>query len=237
MTIFESNKTDMKTSKEKNIAILIVILLMVFPVFAQDKVVEGKVTTYKKIALKSAKVTVKKTKEMTFTDSLGYFKLKCSGKDKLVVSAKGFKSKIVKVKNSENPVKINLEIDGEESDLDLAFANGHINSEELKEAKVLYNKVQPYSFGYSNIMELLRGKFPNLTISDAGVIVRGANTQSNSTSNYALIVLNGAISSMDAIKMINILEIKKIKILTGPAASRWGTGSSNGVVSVELLQK
>lgn len=227
----------MKISSKSNITISLVLLLMTFTAFAQSKVVEGKVTTYKTIALKSAKVTVKKTKNVTFTDSLGYFKLKCSNRDKLIISAVGFKSKTIKAKNSKNPVKINLEVDGEESELDLAFANGHINSKELKEAKVLYNTVQPYSFGYNNIMELLRGKFPNLTISDAGIIVRGANTLSNSTSNYALIVLNGAISSMDALQMLNILEIKNIRILTGPAASRWGTGSSNGVVYVELLQK
>ncbi|MET2986193.1 carboxypeptidase-like regulatory domain-containing protein [Aureibaculum conchae] len=227
----------MKTSKKKNIAILIVILLMVYPVFAQDKVVEGKVTTYKKIALKSAKVTVKKTKEMTFTDSLGYFKLKCGGKDKLVVSAKGFKSKIVKVKNSENPVKINLEVDGEESDLDLAFANGHINSKELKKAKVLFNTVQPYSFGFSNIVELLKNKFPNANVSDEGVIIRGYNTSSEVTSNYALIVLNGVLINFETLKSLNLMEIKNIRMLHGAAATRFGSGSSNGVVSVELLQK
>ena len=212
-------------------------MLIIIPAFAQNKVVGGKVTTYKTIALKNAKVTVKKTKQVTYTDSLGNFKLECNVKDKLIITAKGFKSRTIKVKNIKDPLKIDIEIEGEESDLDLAFANGHMNSKELKEAKVFYNTVQPYSFGYNNIIDLLKGKFPGATISDAGVIIRGANTQSNSTSNYALIVLNGAISTIDAITMINIVEIKNIKILTGPAASRWGTGSSNGVVFVELLQK
>lgn len=212
-------------------------MLVSFPAFTQSKVVEGNVTTYKTIALKSAKLTVKKTNEVIFTDSLGNFKLECDAKDKIIISANGFKSRTVKVKKIKDVLRVNLEVDGEESNLDLAFANGHINSKELKEAKVLYNTVQPYSFGYSNMIELLRGKFPNTTVSEGGVLIRGQNTRSEVTSNRALIVLNGAISSMDAIKMINILEIKNIKLLTGPAASRWGTGSSNGVVSIELLQK
>ena len=227
----------MKISNKHYISIFTVIILLNFPAFAQNKVVKGKVTAFKKIALKSVKVTVKKTNKVTFTDSLGYFKIKCNSKDKLIITANGFKSRIIKVKKIKELIKINLEVDGEENELDLAFANGHINSKELKEAKELYNIVQPYSFGYSNIVELLRGKFPNLTVSDGGVLIRGSNTRSEVTSNLALIVLNGAMSSMDAIKMLNIIEIKNIKILTGSAASRWGTGSSNGVVSVELLQK
>lgn len=237
MTIFEGNKKDMKTSEKSNIAIFIILMLMTFPAFAQSNVVIGKVTTFKTIAVINAKITVKKSKKETFTDSLGNFKLECNDKDKLIVKATGFKSKTFKVKNSKDSLKINLVINREESDIDLAYRTGHLRKENVMQAKTLYNTKEPYSFGYNNMIDLLRGKFPNADVTDKRIIVRGNNTSSAVTSNGALIVLNGVTINIGTLLSVNIREIKNIRILHGAAATRFGSGSSNGVISVELLKK
>jgi len=226
----------MKTSNKSTVVILLV-LLMTFPALAQSNVVMGKVTAFRTIAVVNAKITVKKTKKETFTDSLGNFKLECNVKDKLIVKATGFKSKTFKVKSSKDSLKIDLKVNSDESDIDLAYSSGHLRKENVMQAKTLYNTKEPYSFGFSNIVELLKNKFPNANVSDEGVIIRGSNTSSAVTSNYALIVLNGVLINFETLKSLNLMEIKNIRMLHGAAASRFGSGSSNGVVSVQLLQK
>ena len=80
--------------------------------------------------------------------------------------------------------------------------------------------------------DLLKGKFPQLTVTSSEVIMRG---NSSNGSNGALFVLSGSTYSWSHVNTIDVLSIKNIEILTGPAAHRYGPGSGNGVIRIDLL--
>ena len=65
--------------------------------YSQERTCTGKVTTLEKIAIVNAEVKVLSSKEIFLTDTAGVFEVPCSSKDKLKVSAKGFRSETVKI--------------------------------------------------------------------------------------------------------------------------------------------
>ena len=57
---------------------------------AQERYVQGVVTTFDSIAIIGAELKLKSSKEIVKTDSLGRFNVKVDGEDKLKITAKGF---------------------------------------------------------------------------------------------------------------------------------------------------
>ena len=213
---------------------LFLIFFILFSANAQKKTIVGKVTTYKTIPIYNATVVIKKSKESATTNKLGLFTLECDAKDKLSIKVVGFKAKTIKLKGIKDSIHIDLVVAGDESDLDLAAKNKHINQIDLAEAKKRFNTKLPYSHGFTNITDLLKNKFPQAIVSENDIIFRGINSAAKDSEPGAIIVINDVVSSMDALKSINLTDIKNIKVLTGSAAFRYGTGSGNSVLSVIL---
>lgn len=205
------------------------LLLTIFSMNAQENVVHGKVTLYKDIAIENAEIKVKKTNKSVFTDSLGFFTIECKIKDKLSISATGFDNKIVKVKNLKDPIIVDFKI-SKESDLNLAVSRGHIKGNEVNLAIKYFNTQADYSFGYTNTLELILDKNPEIKYVNDEFIIRGINSFQGP--NGALIALNGILSDMGSIRGLPAAEVKSTRVLTGGEASRYGPGSTNGVVSV-----
>lgn len=227
----------MKVHKGNIQLAVFLIFLFFYPGNAQIKAITGTVTTFKTIPIYNATITLKKTKKSTTTNKLGVFTLEYGTKDKLSIKAIGFKTKTIKLKNSDDVLHIDLEVAGEESDLDLAAKNKHLSKIDLQEAKKQFNTKPPYSHGFSNIIDLLKNKFPQAVVSKSDIVFRGFNSAAKESEPGAIIVINDVVSTMDALKSINITSIKNIKILTGARAFRYGTGSGNGVLFVELNSK
>jgi hypothetical protein len=85
------------------LAIIISVLIMIIhgSGSAQEiKYISGIVTTFRDIPLNNVKVTALKSKEITLTDSLGLFALRCREKDILIVTASGFFKKEIRVKKT-----------------------------------------------------------------------------------------------------------------------------------------
>lgn len=210
------------------------LFLAILSIKAQNSVVHGKVTLYQDISVQNAKITVKKTKESVYSDSLGFFTIECKIKDKLSISAAGFDNKIVKIKNLKDSININLEIAGKESDIHLAAENGHIDGNMVDFAVEQYNTEPLYSLGYTNTVELIMGKYPQVKFIDNKFIVRGINSSTLGADNGALIVINGILSDESSLKSIVVTNIKNVEIITGSSATKFGPGGGNGVISVQL---
>lgn len=223
--------------KTKNycLQILTFLCFISLSIHAQKKVIYGKITTFNTITVENAEIAIKKTKNSVFTDSLGYFSIECDIKDKLSIKAAGFKTKLVKVKTIRDSLNVNLIIAGNEDDIDLAMKRGHINKNEVNLAKKHFNTKQPYSLGYTNMTELILGKFPKVTLINDELILRGRNTHSEGHRNGALIIINGTEYNWRSVKSMEVTNIKDIKILNSLEASRYGTGSGNGVVVIKLI--
>lgn len=220
--------------KKRSIALIAFLLLTIISSKAQTSIVHGKVTLYHEIPVKNATITVKKTKNTVYTNSLGFFSIECKIKDKISISATGFDKKTIKVKNLKDSIHVNLSIAGKESDIQLAADNGHIYQYDVVLATKKYNTKPLYSLGYPNTVALITGKFPQIELVGNEFILRGINSITEGANNGALIVINGILSDVSTLNSIVVISIKNIEILTGSAATKYGPGSGNGVIMVEL---
>lgn len=220
----------------KNKVLLSVLaFFMMLSVDAQKTTIEGKIATFDVISVMQAEVTSKKGKSTVLTDSSGVFSIECDLKDKLIIKASGFKTRTVKVGNLRAAEKINIEISGSEAKIDLAVANGHLNQASSAQAKKYYKTQKAYGYGFVNMTELIKAKFPQFTLTTDEIIMRG--TTSLTGTSGALVVLNGATYDWGGVKGLDVATIKNIQVLTGTAANRYGSGSGNGVLLIELLEE
>ncbi len=95
--------------------------------------------------------------------------------------------------------------------------------------QVIYFDDAHYS-GYSTVMDALRGKVPGLSIGQTGSIIRGPN--SFNLSNDPLYLIDGVITSFDAVQSLNVNDVERVEILKGPSAAIYGSRGSNGAIAV-----
>lgn len=224
----------------KSIGIFLFFFFLIsFKPKLQETIIHGKITTLNSITIEKAKITSKKSKITVYSDSLGNFSISTSLKDKITVEATGFNMATAKVRSLEDSLNIDLAIIGNEQKIDLAMETGHINKEDLNLVKKYLDSKKQYSFGFTNMTDLIQNKFPGIRIINNELIIRGMNSISNSSSlntrNGALIIINGTEYGWSHIKDLDVTNVKNIKILDGAKAARYGSGSSNGVVVITLV--
>ncbi|HRX12524.1 MAG TPA: carboxypeptidase-like regulatory domain-containing protein, partial [Draconibacterium sp.] len=110
----------MKTVFSQKAIFFFAVILFASGVFAQDKTLVGKVTTFDSIPLIGVDVLVKSTKLSYKTDSLGRFQVFCNAEDRLEISAGGFYSQKVKVEKGTRMIFINLKLKKGDNNLDMA---------------------------------------------------------------------------------------------------------------------
>lgn len=224
--------------KTKNFCLQILTFLyfISLSIHAQKKVIYGKITAFNNITIENAKITVKKTKTSVFSDSSGYFSIQCAIKDKISITAAGFKTKLVRVKSLDDSLNIDLAIKDDEEGLELATFKGHISKNNESLARKLLNTKQPYYLGFTTMTELILGKFPSrVSIVNNELILRGRNSVNDENRDGALIIINGSDYRWAQIKDMIVTNIKNIRILSSLEASRYGTGAGNGVVIIKLI--
>jgi len=217
-----------------NYFFLVVVFLFVnsFNLFAQDKIIRGTVTTFDSIRLSKVNVKVKSTKQEVLTDSVGNFTVKVANKDVLVVSANGFYNQKVKLEPKIKFAAINLNLKPGTKGKEHAIGYGHITDVEKLNAMSNLN-IDDMDFSqYSDIYEIIRGRFSAVRIVDGEVIVRGKNTFDNST-NAALIVVDGVQRDESALSNIPTNQVKSIDIVKDGSAAIYGVQGANGVVLIE----
>jgi len=214
---------------------IIIAAVLVFcasvPLSGQGNVIKGKVTTFETIPLSEVRIEVKSTKKVVFTNSQGIFTLSCSPKDKLLISAEGFYNRKIKVKPSIKHVVVNLKLKPGQENRDIAIGYGHIlDADRLHAISVLDEKDLDFS-SYSNIYDIVRGRFPGVEVRGAEIIIRGES--SITLSNAALLVMDGFVVDEQTFSSISTADVKSINVLKGNAAAVYGSRGANGVVIVE----
>jgi hypothetical protein len=84
--------------------------------------------------------------------------------------------------------------------------------------------------GFSDILQVLKGRVPGVTVNGNQVLIRGISTVFGSTE--PLFLVDGIASSKSVVLSLSVRDVEAIDVLKGPSASAFGTRGSNGVINV-----
>lgn len=200
-------------------------------VTAQDKIIHGAVTTFDSIPLIGATVKVMSTKQTVLTDTLGNFSIGCKTKDKLKVTAHGFYDQKVKLTEEFKFAAVNLKIKPGEKNQEYAIGYGHVKDRDRLAAVSNLNSDDVDFSIYSNMYDLIRGRFAGVRIVGGEIIIRGVN--SINMSSAALIVVDGVPTSNSILSSLPPSQVKSIDVLKDGSTAIYGSRGANGVVLIE----
>ena len=210
---------------------ILIIFIIGFETSAQElKSVSGVVTSFKQIPLKKVKVNALKSKEIVFTDSIGWFVIHSFEKDILTVSASGFREKKIRV-GKQNKFLIDLPFIDNVTNFNDAINNGHISESTLQQAIQTYQvkNVKDYS-KYSSIYELIESEIYDVTVK--GNVVYNKEVRSLNSNPQVLYVVDSKIVS--DISFVNPTYVKTIEFIDDVGATMYGAMGANGVLKIFL---
>jgi TonB-dependent SusC/RagA subfamily outer membrane receptor len=214
------------------IIILSIFFLNCTPLLSgQEKIIKGSVTTFDSIPLIGASIKVKSSEEIVFTDTLGMFTVSCLRVDKLKVSARGFSKQNVKIKEHLNNVSVDLRLNPGPENREMAIGYGHVKDRERLYAISSVNDEDIDFSDYTDIYDLLEGRFPGVQVHGNEIIVRTTHTTMGS--GAAIMVVDGIVVDESFFSSISTSDIARINVLKGAAASIYGVSGAFGVVIVE----
>jgi len=217
--------------KIKILSIFLILFALSLLSSAQDKVIHGRVFTFDSIPLVQANVEVKSNKQVVKTDSLGNFSVSCNSEDVLKVSAKGFTTEKVKLDPKIKIAIINLKLKPGTKNREYAIGYGHVkDADKLNAVSNLNNDDVDFST-YSNIYELIQGRFAGVQIVNGDIVIRGVNSINSGTA--ALIILDGMQINSSTLASIPPVQVKSINIIKDGSAAIYGSRGANGVVLIE----
>ncbi len=211
---------------------IIIVLTGVFlstSVFAQNRVIHGKLTVFNTYPVQNVEVTAKKAKTAITSDSLGQFSIVCFENDIIRIKPKTFRPVNKKVGPDTDFLLINLLFIDTKTNRDLAVGYGYINEEDLIYAVNHLEQENNDFCNYANIFDLIRGRFSGVMVSGGNIYIRGSGSFSGQT--QALIIVNGVATR--SIDWMQPCQIKSIDILKDSNAAIYGARGGNGVVIIE----
>jgi len=212
-------------------------LVILFALFmlnsnAQDRIIHGMVTTFDSIPVVGAEIVVKSTKQVVKSDTLGRFSVGVIGNDKFKVKAQGFNTASVKLKDNIKVVAVNLKLKPGEKGRAYAIGYGHVLDKEKLNAVSQLNKDDVDFSMYSNMYELMRGRFSGVQIQSNGdIIIRGINSIMGSSA--ALIVVDGMVVDKSTLNSLPPVQVKSINVIKDGSSAIYGSRGANGVVIIE----
>lgn len=216
-------------------SLTLVICVLVLPVLsiAQTRVVHGVLTAYNKYPVANIEVVAKKSKATTVSDSIGNFSIVCKDKDQIRVKPETFKSVSRSVGKDTDTLRINLVFMDSKKNRELAVGYGYMSKKDLTFAAEHLQQENNEYCNFANIYELLKGRFPGVTVDGTSgsyrVFIRG--TQSINSNNEVLFVVDG--SPAANVSGLYPCEIRSIDVIKDGMASMYGTRGSNGVILIE----
>jgi len=213
-----------------SVLVLLAIVLSL-DVSAQDKIVQGVITTFESIPVIDAQISVKSTKQEVFTDSLGRFTVPTNTKDVLTVFANGFYKERVKIKDNIRYAAVNLRLKPGEKNKFYAVGYGHVSDKDKLNALSSLNSDESDFTQYSNVFDIIKGKFAGVTVTNNQIFIRGATSIYGD--NTALIVIDGIVTDNTALATLSPTVIKSIDVIKDGGAAIYGVRGANGVVVVE----
>jgi len=114
---------------------------------------------------------------------------------------------------------------------EIAIGYGHVlDSEKLNAVSTLNNEDVDFS-QYTNMYELIRGRFAGVQIMNGEIIIRGIN--SINSSSAALIVLDGVAVDNSILYTLSPIQVKSVNIIKDGSSAIYGARGANGVVLIE----
>lgn len=196
---------------------------------AQERTIDGVVTTFEDIHVAKANVKVVRTKKVVLTDTIGIFKIACLPGDKIRVSAKGFNSQTFRVTENTTTAFINLKLKPNPKNQELAVAYGHVKEGKNLNAVTSVNPDDQRYADFYSVYQILN-QIPNVAVSGTDVIIRGKNSINGN--GAALIVVDRIIQPSHWLKNLVPQNIKNVSVLKGVAASSYGARGANGVILI-----
>lgn len=197
----------------------------------QEKIIHGVVTTFDSIPLIDAEVQVRSTKQTVLTDTLGRFSVAVNPGDRLKVSATGFFNQKVKLEEKTKIVAVNLKLKPGDKNREYAIGYGHVSDRDKLNALASLNSNDMDFSQYSNIYELIKGRFAGVQVVNGEIIIRGIN--SINSSSAALIVVDGVPVDGSALSSIPPVQVKSINVIKDGSSAIYGSRGANGVVLIE----
>lgn len=222
----------------QRISVCVLLLLMQHVVFAQSRVITGKITDSRDgTGVSGATVVLSGTTTGATTAEDGTFSLSVPRNAKsLTVSSVGFAAQEVKIGNS-NTINVGLQFGTKSLDEVVVVGYGTQRKREVTSATA---SVTPEDFrqgGARSPLDLIQGKVAGLTItrtsnnpnSGAAIILRGATSLQGN--NGPLIVIDGIPGgNLDLLQQDDIASIDVLK--DGSAAAIYGSRANGGVILI-----
>lgn len=198
---------------------------------AQERLIQGIVTTFDSIPLIDAEVQNRNTKVTVLTDSLGKFRVFAEEGDKIKIKALGFYNEKAKVDQKTKYVAVNLKMKPGEKNREYAIGYSTVSDREKLNALSNINK-DDFDFSqYSNIYELIRGRFAGVQVVNNEIIIRGIN--SINSSSAALIVVDGVTVDGSVLSTISPVQVESVNVIKDGSSAIYGSRGANGVVIIE----
>jgi len=222
----------------KQIIGIIIGLLFTFSLFAQQRVIYGKVNVFKNLTLANIVVEAKKSGIKALTDSLGEYYIVCNQKDILEFNGKTFYKKRVRVRPDDDTVNVDMKFIETPDNVEMAVGYGYITRDKATTAVAALTNTQENFCSYRDIYELISGKFAGVTVrnpssypgSEQAIEVRGVNSVN---AVGAIYVVDGVVTSQ--IANIAPCNVKRISILKDVDAAIYGASGGGGVILIETI--
>lgn len=209
---------------------LFAVLLLTFNTsLSQERTITGTVTGFKAIPLQ-AEIYIFSSNEVVYTTDSGTFIIQCLPKDKIQVSADGWKTKTVKIKKKTNTLAIDLVAPkGTEHDVvNVGYGQHKYDKNKVNPITSEKDKKNDFSM-YTDMYELIKNKFPTVRVENGEIIIRGYG--SFHISNSALIVVDGTVTSSSILSFLQPSNVESITIMKD--ASIYGSRGANGAIIIE----
>ena len=219
---------------------LVFALFMQF-IFAQEKTVTG-IVKDSKGSIAGVNVAIKGTNKATSTDFNGGYSIKANVGETLVFSFIGMGNQTRTVNATNNVFNINLQQTVNELDV-VNIVNTSFGIKKRKDALVSSTQVvgnkELNQAASPNIIQSLAGKVSGLQINQTSsgvtgttkVVLRGPRTITGN--NEAMVVVDGAISSLGVLSQLPTELIENVTVLKGQqGGTLYGEQGSNGVIIV-----
>lgn len=210
---------------------LLAVLFFALISNAQERIVHGVVTTFDSIPLIDAEVQVRSTKQTVLTDTLGRFSAAVNPGDRLKVTAAGFFNQRVKLEEKTKFAAINLKLKPGDKAREYAIGYGHVSDRDKLNALATLNSDDLDFSQYSNIYDLIKGRFAGVQVVNGEIIIRGIN--SINSSSAALIIVDGVPVDGNALSSIPPVQVKSINVIKDGSSAIYGSRGANGVVLIE----
>lgn len=215
----------------------LLIIMISLSVFAQDRVITGKVTDKAGIPLPGTSLIIKGTVTGAQTDFDGGYTIKVKPTDVLVFSYIGMKTQSVSVGQAK---KINVIMEGDATNLDEVVIVGYsmIKKKDLAGSVSVVNVSEALVAPQSNLQNAFQGMASGLQVTSNNgspgsapeIIIRGGNSITGG--NDPLYVIDGFLDAGN-ISSLNPSDIENIQILKDASSTAiYGARGTNGVILI-----